>query len=47
MTSWGVHDGSSWLRTKDPGAAPLLFDENYEAKPAFTKFSEQGKADNH
>lgn len=31
VTFWGVYDGTSWLRR----SSPLLFDQNYQTKPAF------------
>jgi endo-1,4-beta-xylanase len=38
VTLWGVDDGHSWLNDfpiPGRGDAPLLFDANYQAKPAF------------
>ncbi|AEH38380.1 endo-1,4-beta-xylanase [Halopiger xanaduensis] len=40
LVTWGVHDGSSWLRSfKDFGERytgdPLLFDDRYDEKPAY------------
>lgn len=38
FTTWGVHDGSSWLRNhyiRNKPEWPLLFDDNFVAKPAF------------
>jgi endo-1,4-beta-xylanase len=38
VTFWGVHDGHSWLNNwpiKKRTNYPLLFDRNYQAKPAY------------
>lgn len=38
VTLWGVQDGSSWLNNwpiKGRSSYPLLFDRNYQPKPAF------------
>lgn len=37
VTFWGVHDGHSWLNDRPPGRKnyPLLFDREYQPKPAF------------
>jgi endo-1,4-beta-xylanase len=38
VTLWGVYDGTSWLNNWPvPGRTsyPLLFDRNYQPKPAF------------
>ena len=38
VTIWGVHDGQSWRNhwpVRGRAAYPLLFDSNYQAKPAF------------
>jgi endo-1,4-beta-xylanase len=38
FTTWGVHDGSSWLRNhyiRNKPEWPLLFDDNFLPKPAF------------
>ncbi len=43
ITFWGVHDGQSWLNGWPiPGRTnhPLLFDRNYQPKPAFYKVIE-------
>ena len=50
MTVWGVVDKYSWLQTANNvgGASdgtrkqcPLLFDDNYEAKPSYWVFVEE------
>nr|WP_294897914.1 endo-1,4-beta-xylanase [uncultured Pedobacter sp.] len=40
ITTWGVTDKSTWLRTSTNGNKeyPLLFDENYNKKPAYAGF---------
>jgi endo-1,4-beta-xylanase len=38
VTFWGVHDGQSWLNNwpvKGRTNYPLLFDRNFQPKPAF------------
>ena len=38
VTFWGVHDGSTWLNNwpiRGRKNYPLLFDRDYQAKPAF------------
>jgi endo-1,4-beta-xylanase len=38
VTFWGVHDGHSWLNgwpIKNRTNYPLLFDRNYQPKPAY------------
>jgi endo-1,4-beta-xylanase len=35
VTFWGVHDGHSWLNDRGPRNHPLLFDRQYQPKPAF------------
>lgn len=37
LTTWGVHDASSWVPDQFPGqGAPLMWDDNYQQKPAYT-----------
>ena len=46
VTFWGVHDGHSWLNNFPvPGRTnyPLLFDRQYNPKPAFYKVIETKK----
>ena len=52
ITFWGTHDGVSWLQDSNVvgGAAdgdkpqcPLLFDDNYQAKPAYWAFVDASK----
>ncbi|MCR6721397.1 MAG: endo-1,4-beta-xylanase [Chitinophagaceae bacterium] len=43
VTFWGVHDGQSWLNGWPvPGRTnyPLLFDRNFQPKPAFHRVVE-------
>lgn len=41
MTFWGHSDGHSWIRSFfNRRDYPLLFDDNYEAKPMYCKFLE-------
>jgi endo-1,4-beta-xylanase len=41
ITIWGVGDGDSWIRTYfNRDDYPLLFDDNYKAKPAYCKLLE-------
>lgn len=43
VTFWGVNDGQSWLNgwpVRGRTNYPLLFDRNYQAKPAFYKVAE-------
>jgi endo-1,4-beta-xylanase len=38
LTTWGVHDGSTWLRdhyVRNKSEWPLLFDDHFNPKPAF------------
>lgn len=40
ITLWGISDRYSWLRTPEkPFESPLLWDENYQPKPAFCAFA--------
>jgi endo-1,4-beta-xylanase len=39
ITVWGVWDADSWLNSSNP-AWPLLFDDNFEAKPALQGFAD-------
>ena len=40
ITLWGISDRYSWLRTPEkPFESPLLWDENYQIKPAFCAFA--------
>lgn len=34
VVTWGVDDGQSWLPSRGYGESPLLFDEDFEPKPA-------------
>jgi endo-1,4-beta-xylanase len=40
ITLWGVSDNDSWLTDKNFRARPLLYDLNYEIKPAYCGFLE-------
>jgi endo-1,4-beta-xylanase len=40
ITVWGSVDKSSWLNTKDYFTWPLLFDDNYNDKPALRGFAD-------
>lgn len=40
ITVWGSVDKSSWLNTKDYLTWPLLFDDNYNDKPALRGFAD-------
>jgi len=40
VTFWGVYDGTSWLRR----SSPLLFDRDYQPKPAFFSVVKTGQA---
>lgn len=42
ITVWGVSDANTWLDAViGPGSEPLLFDADYEPKPAYVAFKEQ------
>ena len=41
ITFWGTTDSYTWL----PGKRPLLFDEDYRAKPAYWAFADPAKLD--
>ena len=52
VTFWGVIDGNSWLQSRSDvgggadgthGQVPLLFDDDYKAKPAFYAFTDAEK----
>jgi len=52
ITVWGVIDGNSWLQSQNSAGGgsdgskkqvPLLFDDDYKAKPAFYAFVDPGK----
>ena len=52
ITIWGTHDSVSWLKTSNNvgGSAdgktpqyPLIFDDNYQAKPAYWAFVDDSK----
>jgi GH35 family endo-1,4-beta-xylanase len=40
ITVWGVWDADSWLNTPEQPDWPLLFDDNFQAKPALQGFAE-------
>ncbi len=41
VTSWGFTDRSTWLNSFiGPESTPLLFDENYQPKPAYNAVAE-------
>lgn len=40
ITIWGVWDTDSWLNTADSPDWPLLFDANFQAKPAWQGFAD-------
>jgi endo-1,4-beta-xylanase len=40
VTVWGSIDKSSWLNTQDYATWPLLFDDNYNDKPALRGFAD-------
>jgi endo-1,4-beta-xylanase len=40
ITVWGVWDADSWLNTADSPDWPLLFDDNFQAKPALQGFAD-------
>lgn len=40
VTVWGVTDTDSWINTTLTPDAPLLFDKNYQKKPAYAGFME-------
>jgi endo-1,4-beta-xylanase len=40
ITVWGVWDADSWLNTADNPDWPLLFDDNFQAKPALQGFAD-------
>ena len=39
ITVWGVWDTDSWLNTASAPDWPLLFDTNFQAKPALQEFA--------
>jgi endo-1,4-beta-xylanase len=40
LLTWGFTDAHSWLRSNNDREAPLLFDANYQPKPAYFTFVE-------
>ncbi len=40
ITVWGVWDADSWLNTPEQPDWPLLFDENFQTKPALQGFAD-------
>jgi endo-1,4-beta-xylanase len=40
ITVWGVWDANSWLNTPEHPDWPLLFDDNFQAKPALQGFAD-------
>jgi endo-1,4-beta-xylanase len=40
ITVWGVWDADSWLNTADSPDWPLLFDTNFQVKPAWQGFAD-------
>ncbi len=44
ITFWGVIDPNSWLQDRNPTTQyPLLFDGEYQAKPAFWAFADESR----
>lgn len=44
ITFWGIIDGNSWLQDRYPTTQyPLLFDNEYQAKPAFWAFADEAR----
>ena len=44
ITTWGVRDADSWLNSFEKGPqCPLLFDGDYQPKPAFYAFTDPGR----
>jgi endo-1,4-beta-xylanase len=42
VTTWGIHDGQSWVDSTFPEFdSPLLWDDNFNAKPAFNAVLQQ------
>ena len=40
ITVWGIWDADSWLNTSSAREFPLLFDDNFQAKPALQGFAD-------